>query len=153
MEKAYAEVKTIVQEPVFLEALDVAFMPCAQDAAQVKKLVASGDYSFAGNYLEIAVSNDYNVSAADVASRVAGAIADFFSESRMSLGCAVDTSKLRDEIIALPDVARVRTVYVDPDTGAEQIVSGVSLASWTVSLVDRGDDLTVQAAPTQLEVF
>lgn len=119
MEKQFQEVKTIVQEPVFLEALDVYFMPCAQDASEVKKLISDGDYSFSGNYLEIAVSDNYNVSAADVSSRVARAIAEFFAESRVSLGCTIDTSKLRDVILELDDVSRIRTVYVDPDTKKE----------------------------------
>lgn len=135
--------KTIVQEPVFCEALDVYFMPCAQDAAAIKKQISAGDYSFSGNYLEIAVNDGYTTSAADVSSRVSKAIANYFEESKMSLGATVDTVKIRDAILELDDVVRVRTVYVDPDTKRETVVSGVSLASWTSTYIDHGDDLQV----------
>lgn len=153
MERQLQEVKSIVQEPVFLEALDVFLMPCAQDVAEMKKRIASGDYSFSGNYLEIAITDSYNISSADVSARVVQAIIDFFTESRMSLGCIVDTSKLRDAILSIPDVSRVRTIHVDPDTKRETIVSGVSLAAWTASYVEHGDDLSVFASPKQLEPF
>lgn len=153
MEKALQDVKTIVQEPVFCEALDVYFMPCAQDAAAVKKLVAAGDYSFSGNYLEIAVTDGYATSAADVSSRVSKAIASYFEESKQLLGATVDTVKLRDAILELDDVVRVRTVYVDPDTKRETVMSGVALASWTASYIEHGDDLQVSSGAIQLEQF
>ena len=138
---------------MFCEALDVYFMPCAQDAGAVKKLIAAGDYSFSGNYLEIAVNDGYVVSSADVSSRVSKAIASCFEESKQSLGATINTIKLRNAILDLDDVVRVRTVYIDPDTKQETVVNGVSLASWTASYIEHGDDLQVSSGTVQLELF
>ena len=82
-------------------------------------------------------------------------IQDFFNEDNFRLGQMVDYSKLSEQILAIHGINRIRTVYSNPADELQplKIVPGVSLATWTSSFIDLGDDLDVSNTSRALEVF
>lgn len=57
--------------------------------------------------------------------------------------------------MSIQGVERIRTVFDsnDPETYPDKVIDGLAFATWSGSIIDRGDDLTVSNSSRQLEAF
>jgi hypothetical protein len=72
----------------------------------------------------------------------------------MSLGQIVNFNTLEQSIYAISGVQRIRTVYSSPEgIDKDRYVDGISMATWSSTLIDIGDDLSIGANTRSLEDF
>ena len=90
----------LTQEPTYLKPLDVYFAICAQDPDEAayeyfndKTLSLAFDKN-GNNWLEITIDDNSVYSTNDIKSQVAKIFRDFFDDSKLTLGQAVDYSVL-----------------------------------------------------------
>lgn len=72
----------------------------------------------------------------------------------MSLGQIVNFNTLEQSIYSISGVQRIRTVYSSPEgIDKDRYVDGISMATWSSTLIDIGDDLSIGANTRSLEDF
>lgn len=105
--------------------------------------------------MEITVSDNVLYANSQIKIQVNNIIVDYFKEQNVSLGQTIDNSALLNSIYAINGVQRVRTVFnpSDPEAYALRYIDGIAFATWSGSIVDRGDDLVVSNSSITLEDF
>ena len=157
-DKDIQNIKTLTQEAVYLNPLEVYFSPCAEtiDTALNYFNPENGSQKFDPNnnsYIEITLDDNSIYTNIDIQSQVANIIQNFFDEDKQTLGMIIDFSKLTNEIYNIGTISRIRTVYHNKKTEETIIKPGLSFASWTSSVIDLGDDLNISNTSMSLEVF
>lgn len=148
-------IKALTQEPVYLSPISVNFAICAADKDDALNYIIN-DVVFDKNnesYLEITLDDNALYSNNDIQQKVVLIIKEFFDEGNFTLGQTIDFSILANRILNLTSVVRIRTVYIEPRTGASRIINGLSFATWSSRVIDAGDDLDVSSVSRTLEVF
>lgn len=152
------DIKTLTQQPTYCKPLIVQFAICAEPEASIKSSYFKNSGSREldpNNYsqLEVTLDNDATYTTNDLRQQIAKIITDFFDESNFTLGCSIDYNKLTQKILSLDSINRIRTIYHNTETGAEEIRNGICFATWTSDFIDLGDDLEVSNSSRTLEEF
>ena len=150
--------KCLTSETVCLEPVIMNFALCAARPARVlqKYLTKEATFDILGEtYIEITIDDNSLFTNSAIKSQVNEIFMEFFNENNLTLGQLMNLNDLENRIYAISGIQRIRTVfsskYVD---GAEDVfVDGLSFASWSASLIDKGDDLVVGNGNRKLEVF
>lgn len=148
-------IKTLTQEPVYMNPLDLNFSFCAADVDTAIGYILN-DTIFDRNYesyLEVTLDDNTLYSNNDIKTEVEGIVLNFFNENNFTLGQTVNFADLANQIINLHSVIRLRTVYKNEQTGESRIINGISFATWTSNIIDVGDDMDVSSVSRTLEVF
>lgn len=150
-------IKLLTSEPVYLLPLTLYFSPCAAPIDKALRYFdkTNTDYEYFDSanesYIEITLDDSYIFTAIDIQLAIANTIIEFFNESNLTLGMVVDLNVLTQKIYDLGSIAQIRTVYRSGEDTV--IISGLSFATWTGSLLDIGEDLTVSPSMRSLEPF
>ena len=148
-------IKTLTQEAVYLKPLDVYFAPCAADKDDALQYIIGGNKPFDENhesYIEVTLNDNAIYSNNDILKQVATTIRQFFNESNFRLGQTVDYAELANKILNISNVDRLRTIWRNPE-GQTRIIHGLSFATWTMDVIDVGDDMNVSSMSRTLEPF
>ena len=154
IERRILPVKPLTSEMVFLDPLDVKFIPCAFDIRNDATRYDIFDFdSTFENYIEVLVSDETVVSPENVKARVEDVIQTYFSADNQKLGSIVDLNELHSKLMELDGVARIRTVFKDADgILPTTYINGLSFVFWTPRIVE-GDDLDISTGTVHLEDF
>lgn len=150
-------IKTLTAELRILVPITVKFAICAapqkQTIAYLQNEIGVFD-SNNENYIEITISDNSLYSSTAVKVQINQIFLNFFNITKQTIGKIIDFNKLTQEIYEIAGVQKVRTVYSSPD-GMEydRYIDGISMASWSSSLIDIGDDVVIGANNRTLEDF
>lgn len=156
---ALQDVKVLTSNIILMPVLEVHFAICLVDELYVKNnyLTTTNFDENNENYIEITVGDDLRYSPVRIKNEVKMKILSFFSEENYILGSTVDITELYSDIMDIPGVLRVRTVFEKTNTDVlsyETLAKqGLSFATWTNDVISIGDDLDVITSARVLEKF
>lgn len=156
-------IKVLTSEMVFVEPLDFRFALCAApveraiEYLETQSLFDETDET----KLEITISDNSMYANTSIQVQIKQLFVNFFNQNMMQLGQIVNLNDLLSQIYDISGVQRVRTVFssaeVDPVTlekrFQDRFVDGISFATWTNDVIDRGDDMSVGTMNRTLETF
>jgi hypothetical protein len=146
IENQIKPLKVLTSETVYVDPLDVKFIPCAfDDDYDTSNWDSDND-----NYIEVYIDNSTLISAESVRSTVNTIIVDYFSEQNQKIGTLVDFNDIYNQIRSIRGVKSLRTVYKNGTV--VKIVDGLSFAYWTPSIIS-GSDKSLTNGTVQLEQF
>ncbi len=154
-------IKVLTSEVVYVDPITVEFNICA--APVQRALEYFNDDVFDSNnesYLEITISDNSLYSNASIKTQINSIFMNFFAPQNQVLGQIVNINSLESQIYAIPGIQRIRTVFssnqVD-DNGNKLyndiFIDGISFATWSSSLIDLGDDISISTINRSLEDF
>lgn len=146
MDAKMKPLKVLTAETVFVDPLDVKFIPCAYNNGYN---IASWDTEFQ-NFIEIYIDNSVLISAESVKTTVNQLIVDYFKEQNQKIGALIDFNDLYNQIRSVRGVKRIRTIYHNGDV--KKIVDGLSFAFWTATII-AGSDTSITNGTIKLEEF
>lgn len=155
-------IKVMTAEMVFVEPLDVQFAICAAPLQVAYKYLAK-DAIFDQNdenYLEITISDNSLYSNTSIKVQVQQIFISFFNQNSLQLGQVVNVNDLLNQLYNINGVQRVRTVFSSKEVGedglakySDRFINGISFATWTSDVIDKGDDLEIGTSNRTLETF
>jgi len=146
IENRIKPLKVLTSETVFMEPLDVKFIPCAyNDGYTTTNWDASAE-----NYIEIHIDNSTLISAESIRSAINTLVISYFSEQNQKIGALVDFNDLYTQIRSIRGVNGIRTIY--NKGSVVKIVDGLSFAYWTPRIIN-GADIKLTNGTVQLEGF
>ena len=155
-------IKVMTAEMVFVEPLNVQFAICAAPLQVAYKYLAK-DAMFDEkneNYLEITISDNSLYSNTSIKVQVQQIFISFFNQNNLQLGQIVNVNDLLNQLYNINGVQRVRTVFSSKEVGedglakySDRFINGISFATWTSDVIDKGDDLEIGTSNRTLETF
>ena len=150
-------IKALTAELVVVYPIIVKFAICAAPQKQALEYLYDSSGVFDANnenYIEITISDNALYSSAAIKVQVNQIFLKFFNIYNMSLGQIVNFNTLEQSIYSISGVQRIRTVYSSPEgIDKDRYVDGISMATWSSTLIDIGDDLSIGANTRSLEDF
>lgn len=141
------DVKVLTSEPIYLEPLDVKFVPCVHNYENYDIDDWDSDYD---NYIEVYIDNNTLLSVETVKTMVNRVIIDYFFEQNQRMGAKISMNDIYTKLSSIRGVKRIRTVYERDDI--IKSVDGIQFAYWTNTIVE-GSDRTISNGTIQLEQF
>lgn len=158
MDNEMRELKVLTSEPVFMEALETKFIPCAYiplDEFNNPIYDPTNWDNNNDNYIEVYIDSNNLLSVETVKSTVNRTIVDYFYEQNQKIGSTINMNDIYTKLSSIRGVKRIRTVYDNGLVGLEKVVKsvdGLKFAYWTNTIVD-GVDLNTSNGTIQLERF
>lgn len=162
MDEDLTALKVLTSEVVFVDPIPFVFAICAAPVGYALTQLED-DVIFDGlneSYIEVTVSDNALYTNTSIKAQINTIFMEFFNELNMKLGQIVNINDLEQKIYAINGVQRVRTVYTCKKIDAfgnkvytDRFVDGLSFATWSSSVVDIGDDLTISTTNRTLEDF
>ena len=155
-------IKVLTSEIVYVDPIIVEFDICA---APIERALEYFDTSsvFDGSnesYLEITIADNTLYSNTAIKTQVNAIFNQFFKETSLNIGQVVSTSDLEAQLYSIAGVQRIRTVFSSNETDEDgnkrprdRYIDGISLASWSSTIIDTGDDLSISTMNRSLEDF
>ena len=155
-------IKVLTSEMVFVDPIIVNFALCAAPVQRALEYLDSDVIFDSSNesYLEITVNDNALYSNASIKIQVNSIFNQFFKETNMHIGQIVSINDIESQIYNINGVQRIRTVFscneIDENGNkkyADRFIDGISFATWSASLIDSGDDLSISTMNRTLEDF
>lgn len=153
-----AKLKVITQQPVCCQPLGVYFAITAEaeDSIKINYFNNSSNKEFdpdTNSYLEITLDDNSLYTANEIKYQVTNIIQNYFSKFTNTLGAKIDYNILLTQIYDIPSISRIRTIYINKDTGISTVRNGICFATWTKDFIDIGDDIEISNSSKTLEDF
>lgn len=155
-------IKVLTAEMVFVDPILLNFEICAAPVARALEYLDNDSVFDSTNesYIEITIADNTIYSNTAIKTQINTIFIQFFNEADMSLGQVVSMNDLENEIYAIPGIQRIRTVFSSDEVDAfgkkkyqDRFIDGISFATWSASLIDAGDDMTISTMNRTLEDF
>lgn len=153
------KIKPLTCNVTIMPCLSVNFAICVADIDYVKaNYFKDGTNLFDQyfeNYVEVTVEDDLRYSPILIKNTVKNTIRSFFAETNFKIGQLVDINELYNNIMSIPGITRVRTVFM-PSEGVNLnpvAKTGLCFATWTPDVITPGDDLDISSIQRKLESF
>lgn len=155
-------IKALTAEIVYVEPIIVEFEICAAPLQRALSYF-NRDTIFDNNnesYLEITISDNSLYSNTSIKTQINQIFVQFFNPLNQSIGNIININDIETRIYAIPGVQRIRTVFScnELDEHGNKLypdifIDGISFATWSSSIIDVGDDMSVSTINRTLEDF
>lgn len=162
LDEDFSSIKILTSEVVYVDPIVVNFEICAAPVSRALEYLDTDVVFDSGNesYLEITIADNTLYSSTAIKLQVNQIFNTFFRDVDQQLGQVVSINDLEAQIYAINGVQRIRTVFTssaEDDFGKkkyqDRFIDGISFATWSASLIDPGDDLTISTMNRTLEDF
>lgn len=155
-------IKILTAEMVYVNPIDVNFQICAAPIERALEYFDTDEVFDANNesYIELTIADNNLYSNTAIKTQINGIFNSFFRVTDQHLGQIVKINDLENEIYAINGVQRIRTVFscAEVDENGQKkykdrYIDGLSFATWSDTVIDAGDDLTISTMNRSLEDF
>lgn len=155
-------IKVLTAEIVYIEPITVEFEICAAPLQKALSYFTANDIfdHTHESYLEITISDNSLYSNTSIKTQINQIFVNFFNPMKQTIGKIININDLETLIYAIPGVQRIRTVFSSSELNefgdkryADIFIDGISFATWSSSIIDVGDDMSVSTINRTLEDF